>query len=74
MSAKCAWTSGFNHELELDEFAGTAPLSPLIVGDSCPERTLIATSQADNPGNLGPRSLGCLWSSSLPDSAEQQSA
>lgn len=35
-------TSGFNHELELDEFAGTAPRSPPIVGDSCPERTLSA--------------------------------
>jgi hypothetical protein len=27
-------------KLELDEFARTAPRSPFIVGDSCPERTL----------------------------------
>src|ERR1700677_3497488 len=25
MFARCAWRSGFNHELELDEFAGAAP-------------------------------------------------
>ena len=48
MFARCAWTSGFNHELELDEFARTAPRSPFIVGDSCPERT--ATGRLTGPG------------------------
>jgi hypothetical protein len=48
MFARCAWTSGFNHELELDEFAGTPLRSPFIVGDSCPERT--ATGRLTGPG------------------------
>jgi len=46
MSASCALTFGFNHGLELDEVAGTAPRSPLIVGDSCPQQPVAATVSA----------------------------
>ena len=56
MFARCARTSGFNHELELDEFARTAPRSPLIVGDSCPERTATGRPTGTGPAAAPSRS------------------